>query len=74
MKAKQVKDIFKIVFKDADLVCADEDQRRAYFQGARHIVHAMFMSGVIDRENMDILYDTANEEVQKIFVAKINQS
>ncbi len=66
MKAEQIKDINDRLLKDADLLCNDKDQRRAYFQGARDINHALYMNGIIDYKEYKILIDKMNEEVDKL--------
>ncbi len=66
MKAEQVKNIINKLLEDANYVCTDEDQRRAFFQGARQMIQALNMNGILNREEHSFLHDAADKEVLKI--------
>lgn len=67
MKEEQIKQIIDTVLKDAGIVCMDEDQIRAYTQGARQMGFALYMtlfdSDTLSREDMKLVYNKLNEKV-----------
>jgi len=71
MKKEQIIQIIDTVLKEANIVCTDEDQIRAYTQGARQITFAIYMalfdSGTLNREDMNLFYNKLNEEVIECF-------
>ncbi len=60
----------QILFKDAKLLCINDDERRVYFQGARIMAHILFMVDLIGFKDQEIYYDLASEEVEKALDAK----
>lgn len=63
MKANEL--IMSSIFKDMEIVCNNDSEKRAYLQGARQMPHALFMSNKMDLDTSSELYDLIDIEVQK---------
>jgi len=69
MKKKQIKNITNRLLEGSDNMCNSESEKRTYYQGARKLVHALFMNRLINNDDWELMNAPINKEIDKILDA-----
>jgi len=72
MTPSKIKDIVDSLKKGTS-VCGDEDQKRAYFQGARRLIYTLYRYDIINEHQSEQLYSKIDDEVFKLLEAETNK-